>query len=249
MIYFVGAGPGAPDLLTLRGKALLEKATVLLYTGSLVNPKLLQWVKPTCVVLNTATMTLEEILAKMEEHQQEVVVRLHTGDPCLYGAIGEQMEALKQRGIPYENCPGVSSFCGAASALQAEFTVPGQSQTVIISRVEGRTPMPEKENIAALSSHQATMVLFLSAGHTKEVEQGLLKGGYEPDTPAAIVYKASWPEEQVIRCTISTLSEMAERHGITETALLVIGHCLAPTGARSLLYDPGFTTGYREAKG
>ena len=249
MIHFVGAGAGAPDLITLRGKKFLEEADVIIYAGSLVNPQLLDYKKEGCRVYNSAKMTLEEVLQVMEEAEDEglVTVRLHTGDPCLYGAIREQMDALEAQGIPYEVCPGVSSFCGAAAALGAEYTLPGISQSVVITRMAGRTPVPEKESIASFAAHQATMVVFLSTGMLKELSAELIRGGYPADTPAAIVYKATWPEEKVLRCTVETLEETARKEGVTKTALIVVGRILEGEYERSKLYDPAFTTEFRQA--
>ncbi len=249
MINFVGAGSGAADLITLRGKNLLEQADVIVYAGSLVNPALLDYKKDSCEVYNSAVMTLEEVIEVMKKAEKsgKMTVRLHTGDPCLYGAIREQMDELERLGIPFESCPGVSSFCGAAAALHAEYTLPDVSQTVIITRMAGRTPVPEKEEISLLAAHQATMVIFLSTGMLTELEKRLLSGGYEGDTEAAIVYKATWPDEQVFRCTVSTLAETAEKNGIKKTALIVVGKVLGDTYDRSELYNPAFTTEFRKA--
>ena len=223
MVHFVGAGPGAPDLITLRGKKLLEQADVIIYAGSLVNPALLDEKKEGCQVYNSAVMTLEQVLAVMEQAWKDGldVVRLHTGDPCLYGAIREQMDALDELGIPYDDCPGVSSFSGAAAALNMEYTLPDVSQSVIITRMAGRTPVPERESIASFAAHQATMVVFLSTGLLEELSRELIAGGYQEDTPAAIVYKASWPEEKTFRCTVGTLAQTAKENGITKTVLLI----------------------------
>ncbi len=250
MVTFVGAGPGAEDLITVRGQQYLKEADIIVYAGSLVNPKLLENRKEGCKVYNSAEMTLEEVLKVLIEGDRagKAVVRLHTGDPCLYGAIREQMDALEQEGITYEICPGVSSFSGAASALQAEYTLPGVSQSVVITRMAGRTPVPERESIRAFAAHHATMVIFLSAGMTGEVQQELLEGGYEPDTPAAIVYKATWPEEQVFRCTVETLADTAAQHGIRKTALIVVGNILEGEYHRSELYNPDFSTEFRQAR-
>lgn len=250
MIHFVGAGCGAPDLITVRGARLLAQADVIVYAGSLVNPALLEGRKPGCVVYDSSALTLEQVLSRMEAAAQagQEVVRLHTGDPSLYGAIREQMDALEERGIPYDVTPGVSAMAGAAAALRAEYTLPGVSQTVIITRAEGRTPVPEGERLADLARHGATMVLFLSTGLLKTVAASLLEGGLAPDTPAAIVYKASWPEEQVFRCTVATLAETAERHHITKTALVTVGHFLGDRYERSLLYHPQFSHGFRRGE-
>lgn len=249
MIHFVGAGPGAPDLITLRGAKLLAEADVILYAGSLVNPALLESRKADCQVYNTAHMTLEEVLAVMERAGTGCeVARLHTGDPSLYGAIREQMDALERLNIPYDVTPGVSAFSGAAAALRAEYTLPEVSQTVIITRAEGRTPVPEGEKLRDLARHQATMVLFLSAGLLPKVQEELLAGGYPPDTPAAIVYKATWPDEKVFYCTVDSLAETAEQNGISQTALVTVGRFLEGKYARSRLYDPSFSHGWREAQ-
>ena len=249
MIHFVGAGPGAEDLITVRGQRYLEQADVVIYAGSLVNPGLLKSTKETCEIYNSAKMTLEEVLEVMEqaEREQKMTVRLHTGDPCLYGAIREQMDHLDELGIAYDSCPGVSSFCGAAAALNLEYTLPEVSQSVIITRTEGRTPVPEKEKIMSFAAHGATMVLFLSTGLLEKLVKELLAGGYAPDTPAAIVYKATWPEEEAYVCTIDTLVETARKHQITQTALILVGNVVTHSHyERSKLYDPGFTTEFRK---
>ncbi len=250
MVHFVGAGPGAPDLITLRGARLLREADVIIYAGSLVNPELLQLAGPDCRIYNSAEMTLEQVLGVMAAAEQagQTTVRLHTGDPCLYGAVREQMDALDAVGIAYDDTPGVSSFCGAAAALNAEYTLPGVSQTLIISRQAGRTPVPEKENLAALASHGASMVLFLSAGMLEKVQEGLLQGAFVSSTPAAIVYKATWPEEKIVRCTVGTLAESGRKAGIRSTALILAGDFLQPEYERSRLYDPAFTTGFRKGE-
>lgn len=249
MIHFVGAGPGAADLVTVRGARLLAEADQIIYAGSLVNPELLDYKKPDCRVLNSAHMTLEQVIAAFEEGERSAwsTVRLHTGDPSLYGAVREQMDELENRGIPYDSCPGVSSFCGAAAALNLEYTLPGISQSVVITRMEGRTPVPERERIASFAEHRATMVIFLSAGMLDRLAEELQKGGYGPETPVAIVYKASWPDEQVIRCTVGELSEAAAQAGIRKTALILVGDAVSQGNyERSRLYDPCFTTEFRE---
>lgn len=249
MVHFVGAGPGGPDLITLRGAELLGRADCVVYAGSLVNPALLGMVREGIPVYNSAQMTLEQVLEVLEEIHRRGgdTVRLHTGDPCLYGAIREQMDALDADGIPYDDTPGVSSFCGAAAALCAEYTLPNVSQTVIITRMEGRTPVPEAEQLEKLAAHGATMVIFLSIGLVDKVQQAILEsGGYRPDTPAAVVYKATWPEQKVVRCTVSTLAEETRKNGITKTALIVVGDFLGENYERSKLYDPAFTTEFRQ---
>ena len=250
MIHFVGAGSGAPDLITIRGKKFLEEADVIIYAGSLVNPKLLDYAKAGCQIYNSAKMTLEEVLDVMREAEkaEKMTVRLHTGDPCLYGAIREQMDVLDKEGVSYDYCPGVSSFCGAASALNLEYTLPEVSQSVIITRMAGRTPVPEKESIESFAAHQATMVVFLSTGMLEELSRRLIEGGYTADTPAAIVYKATWPEQKTFVCTVGTLAKTAAENNITKTALMIIGDTVAAAHYdRSKLYDPEFTTEFREA--
>lgn len=250
MIHFVGAGPGAPDLITVRGAKLLQEADVIIYAGSLVNAELLQQAKQGCEIHNSAKMTLEQVLDVMlkAERSGKMTVRLHTGDPCVYGAHREQMDALDAAKIPYEVCAGVSSFCGAAAALRAEYTLPEVSQTVILTRMEGRTPVPERESIQSLAAHGATMVIFLSAGMLEELSIRLMQGGYAPETPAAIVYKATWADEKVIRTTVAQLPDAAQEHGVTKTALITIGGFLGNEYDRSKLYDPHFTTGFRKAE-
>ena len=249
-VYFVGAGPGSADLITLRGKMLLENADVIIYTGSLVNPDLLAFAKQDCGVFNSAHMTLDEIIDTIQTAVTggKTVVRLHTGDPSLYGAIREQMDRLAVLNIGYEICPGVSSFNAAAAALKAEYTLPGVSQTVILTRVAGKTPVPESETIRSLAVHKATMVLFLSAGLLETVSGDLIAGGYAPDTPAAIIYKASWPEEKIVRCTVESLAKSAAENDISKTALICVGDFLGDAYELSRLYSPDFSTGYREVK-
>lgn len=250
MIHFVGAGPGAPDLITIRGAKLIQNADVIIYAGSLVNQELLTMAKENCKIYNSAHMTLEEVIGVMEEAESSFLstVRLHTGDPSVYGAIKEQIDELEKRGIAYEVCPGVSSFSGAAASLKLEYTLPGVSQSVIITRIEGRTKVPEAENIKSLAAHQATMVLFLSSGYAKEVKSQLLEGGYPPDTPAAVVFKATWQEEKILRTTLERLPEEMEKAGIEKTALIIVGNVMGKSYERSKLYDPSFTTGFRKGK-
>ena len=250
MVHFVGAGSGAADLITLRGKALLEQAAVVIYAGSLVNPVLLGYCREGAKIYNSAEMNLEEVLAVMQGNRAAELVRLHTGDPSIYGAIREQMDALDEMGIAYDVTPGVSSFFAAAATLGAEYTLPGISQTVIITRMEGRTPVPEGQKLAELAVHGATMVIFLSAGMTDKVQDALLQGAYTAKTPAAIVYKASWPEERICRCTVGTLHETATSEEISKTALLLIGDFLAdtPNYEKSKLYDATFTTEFRKGR-
>ena len=250
MVNFVGAGSGAADLITLRGKRLLEEADVIIYAGSLINPELLKYARPECELYNSAYMTLEQVIDKMKEAEScgKMTVRLHTGDPCLYGAIREQTDCLDRLGISYKICPGVSSFCGAAAALKAEYTLPDVSQTVIITRMAGRTPVPERESIASLAVHGSTMVIFLSTGMLPQLSAELIKGGYSENTPAAIVYKATHPDEKVCRCTVGTLAETAEKNNIKKTALITVGNFLGDDYSLSKLYDKTFSTEYRKAE-
>ena len=248
MVYIVGAGPGAVDLITVRGLRLLQKADLVIYAGSLVNPELLKETKAGCRILDSARMTLEEVIEEVVQAEKKgfSTVRLHTGDPCLYGAIREQMDAFEAESIPYQICPGVSSFSGAAAALPMEYTLPEVSQSVVITRMQGRTRVPGKESIRSFAAHQTTMVIFLSAGMLEELMKELLEGGYPSETPTAIVYKATWPEEKVVRCSLSELAEAGVREGIKKTALIIVGDAVAQKGyLRSKLYDPGFTTEFR----
>ena len=250
MIHFVGAGSGAVDLITVRGQKLLEEADIVVYAGSLVNPELLKNCQKDCQIYNSAKMTLEEVMEVMisGEKQEKKVVRLHTGDPCLYGAIKEQMDLLEKENISYKVCPGVSSFCGAASALNAEYTLPGISQSVVITRMARRTPVPEKESIESFAAHQATMVIFLSTGMAEKLSKRLIAGGYSENTPAAIVYKATWEDEKAVICTVGTLAKAAEENNITKTALMIIGDAVTHSHyERSELYNPAFTTEFRQA--
>ena len=248
MVNFVGAGPGAADLITVRGRNLVEKADVIIYAGSLVNPEILRYAKKDCEIYNSARMTLEEVIEVMEraESENKNTERLHTGDPSIYGAIREQMDELDKAGIKYEICPGVSSMFGAAAALKAEYTLPGVSQTVIVTRMAGRTPVPKLEDIALLAQHKATMVIFLSAGMLKELSKRLMDGGLEEDTPAAIVYKATWDDEKTVITTVSRLAEAAEENNIRKTALITVGGFLSDKYDRSELYNPSFTHGFRQ---
>ena len=249
MIYFIGAGPGAADLITVRGKELLEKADLIIYAGSLVNPALLDYAKPDCQIMNSAVMTLEEVIAAMVPAAQEgkLVVRLHTGDPSVYGAHREQMDLLKSYNLDFEIVPGVSSFCAAAASLKAEYTLPEVSQSVIMTRMEGRTGVPPKQKIKDYAKHHATMVIFLSAGMLEKLQKELISGGYGADEPAAIVYKASWPDEKVFRCTVGTIAETAAANNIKNLALITVGGFLGTAYERSELYNPTFETGFRKA--
>lgn len=248
MVHFVGAGSGAVDLITVRGARLLGEADVVIYAGSLVNPELLTYTKEGCEIHDSAKMTLEEVIQTIvsAEAVGKTTVRLHTGDSSIYGAVREQFDELEKLGINYDVCPGVSSFCGAAASLKTEYTLPDVSQTVIITRAEGRTPVPQCESIRSLAAHGATMVLFLSALLTEKLQSELLAGGYPGDTPAAIVYKATWPDEKILRCTVDTLHSTMTENALTKTAIIIVGNCMGDEYARSLLYHPEFTTEYRK---
>lgn len=249
-VFFVGAGPGDPELITVKGQALLKRADTIIYAGSLVNPALLSLAKQGTKIYNSASMTLSEVIEVMKASVAagETVVRLHTGDPSIYGAIQEQMDELNKLDIDYVVIPGVSSFLATAAALKQEYTLPEISQTVIITRNEGRTPVPEKEKLAALASHNATMCIFLSVHMLDDVVKELISGGYEPETPIAIVQKASWPEEKIVRATLSTIVEAIKGKDISRTAMIVVSRCLDTDYALSRLYAPEFSHMYRDAK-
>ncbi len=249
MVHFVGAGPGAPDLITVRGARLLEKADVIIYAGSLVNPELLGYAKPDCKIYNSAYMTLEEVIAVVREAEQKglTTVRLHTGDPAIYGAIKEQMDELDECDIAYDVCPGVSSLFGAAAALKCEYTLPDVSQSVIITRAEGRTPVPDKEKLGLLAKHQSTMILFLSSGLAEKVKNELIEGGYSEDCPVAVVYKATWPDEKIVHTTVGGLPKVMSDNGINKTALIIVGYVLKSEYEKSKLYDKTFSTEFRKA--
>lgn len=251
MVYFVGAGTGAVDLITVRGKYLLEQADVVVYAGSLVNPGLLTYVKKECECHNSAKLTLEEVIAVIckAEQEQKLTVRLHTGDPSIYGAVREQMDELDRLGISYESCPGVSACFGAAASLNLEYTLPDVSQSLIITRMAGKTAVPERESIESFAAHHASMAIYLSTGMLGELSERLIAGGYEPTTHAALIYKATWPEEEAYIGTIDTLASMAEEHNITKTALVLVGDVIAHQHyAKSRLYAADFTTEFRKAK-
>ena len=249
MVHFVGAGPGACDLITVRGMNRIKEADVIIYTGSLVNPELLSYAKSDCEIYNSAHMTLEDVVSVMREAEEasKVTVRLHTGDPSVYGAIREQMDLLDEYGIAYDVCPGVSAVFGAAASLACEYTLPDVTQTLILTRAEGKTPVPEKENLRSLAAHRASLVLYLSSGLARKVRQDLLLGGYAEDTPVAVVYKATWPEEKIIRTTLAKLPEDMEAAGISKTALIIVSPALGSVYEKSRLYDAAFATEYRGA--
>lgn len=250
MITFVGAGPGDPELITVKGANCLREADCIVYAGSLVNQELLKLAGEHCRIYNSASMTLDEVIHVMVEAERngEKTVRLHTGDPSVFGAHREQMDALRMHGIEFEVVPGVSSFCGAAASLKAEYTLPSVSQTVILTRREGRTPVPRGQDIASLAAHGASMVLFLSVSMAQEVSRELIQGGYSASTPAAIVYKATWEDEKVIHTTVEGLPQAVKESGITKTALITVGDFLGDTYERSKLYDAAFETEFRKAK-
>ncbi|SDH30066.1 cobalt-precorrin 4 C11-methyltransferase [Pseudobutyrivibrio sp. 49] len=248
MIYFVGAGCGAADLITVRGMKLLQLADVIIYAGSLVNPELLEYAKDSCEIYNSATMTLDEVMEVMlrADKEKKTLVRLHTGEPSIYGAVQEQMHILDENNIAYESCPGVSACFGAAAALNLEYTLPDVSQSLIITRMEGRTAVPEKESIESFAAHGASMAIYLSAGMLEELQERLIKGGYDKNTPAAIVYKATLPDEEKYICTVGTLANTAKAKGISNLAVILVGNVIAKSNySLSKLYDPTFETMYR----
>ena len=249
-VYFVGAGPGDPDLITVKGRKLLEEADIVVYAGSLVNPAVLAVTPAGCEIHNSASMTLDEVIAVMKAgvEQGKKVVRLHTGDPSIYGAIQEQIDLLNKLEIRWQVVPGVSSFLAAAAALGQEYTLPGVSQTVIITRMEGRTPVPEKEQIRSLAAHQTSMCIFLSVHKIWELVQELLDGGYVADTPVAVVEKASWPEQRIFRGTLTTIADQLVAAGVSRTAMVIVGDVLAREYEQSRLYAPEFGHMFREAK-
>ena len=250
MIHFVGAGPGAPDLITVRGMKLLRAADVIIYAGSLVNPALLQYASAHAAVYDSAFMTLEEIMALMLEADRESreIVRLHSGDPSVYGAIREQMDLLDEHHVDYVICPGVSACFGVAASLKLEYTLPGKTQTLILTRMKGKTAVPEKESIRRLAAHGSSMVIYLSTGMLGELSEELIRGGYAPDTPAALVYKATWPEERCFFSTLASLAETGRENGICKTALVLVGDAILHRDGheRSKLYDPSCETEFRK---
>jgi len=250
-VYFVGAGPGDPELITLKGKKILEEADVVIYTGSLLNPEVFKYVKKGAKLLDSSKMSLEEIVQALAEAAREgkTVVRLHDGDPSLYSALKEQMDLLDEMDIEYEVIPGVSSFQAAAASLKLELTLPGVSQTVIITRPGGRTPVTEADDLAKLAEHKATMIIFLGVHMMKKVVERLRLGGYPEDTPIAVVYKASWPEQKIIRGTLRDIAEKVEAEGVKSTAIIIVGDVLEPKSYnRSKLYDASFTHAFRRGK-
>lgn len=247
-VHFVGAGPGDKELITLKGYKLLSNADVVVYAGSLVNPALLEYCKEGCEIHNSASMDLFEIVDVMEKGIKagKSVVRLQTGDFSIYGSIREQVEVLAKSGVDYDCTPGVSSFLGASSALGVEYTVPEISQSVIITRMEGRTPVPSKESIESFAQHQTSMVIFLSVQEISKVVSRLMEGGYPSDTPIAVVYKATWPEQKVVRGTLQDIAKKVSEENITKTALIMVGKFLGDEYNYSKLYDKDFKHEYRK---
>ena len=247
MVSFIGAGPGDPELLTIRGKKIIDRADVIIYAGSLVNPQVLADVKEGAVIYNSATMNLDEVIQVMKDAEAAglKVARVHTGDPAIYGAHREQMDRLDELGIEYEIVPGVSSFLATAAVLKKEYTLPGVSQTVILTRMEGRTPMPPKEKLLDLAQHNATMIIFLSVGMLEEMSQ-ILRQAYRPETPAAVVYKATWEDQKIVYGDLTNIAERVRAAGIKKTALTVVGHFLGNEYELSKLYDKTFTTEFRK---
>jgi len=245
-VYFIGAGPGDPELLTIKAAKVIARADVIIYAGSLVNREVLRHAKETARIYDSAVLTLEEIIAIVEKAVAEgkIVARLHSGDPGLYGAVGEQMELLAQRGIAYEVIPGVSSFAAAAAFLKREYTLPEVSQTVIITRLAGRTDVPEKEELSALAAHRASMCIFLSV-HLIDRVVAELRKGYPPQTPVAVVARASWPDARVVRGTLENVAQLVKDEKIERTALILVGDFLDAAGKRAQLYAPDFAHGYR----
>lgn len=250
MINFVGAGPGDVDLITVKGRKLIQEAEVVIYAGSLVWEEHLKFCMGDCKKYNSASMTLEEVLNIMikAESERKNIVRLHTGDPSIYGAIREQMDALDKEGIPYNVIPGVSSFTASCAAIKREFTLPNVSQTVIITRMEGRTPVPEKEDLEALASHQASMAIFLSVGDIDRVVDKLIKGYKRDDVPVAVVYKATWPDEKIIMGRLKDIGDKIKKAGIKNFSQILVGNFIEGEYERSLLYNPKFSHGFREGK-
>ena len=249
MVHIVGAGPGDPELITVKGQRYLREADVVIYAGSLVNHALLDFCRKDARIYDSAGMTLPEVVEVVEKAEKEgkMTVRLHTGDPAIYGAIQEQMDSFGKKGIAYDVTPGVSSFLATAAALKQEYTLPGISQTVIITRNEGRTPVPEREKLRSLAAHQATMCIFLSITMLDEVVKELVAGGYEASTPIAIVQRASWPEQKIVRGTLSTIVDDIQGKDIDRTAMIVVSHCLGAEYDLSRLYAPEFSHMFREA--
>lgn len=248
MLHFVGAGPGDVDLITVKGRRILEEADIVIFAGSLVWEEHLKFCKAGCEKYNSASMTLEEVIEVIVKGEKEgkKVVRLHTGDPSIYGAIREQMDELDKHSIEYTVIPGVSSFTASAAALKREFTLPSVSQTVIVTRMEGRTPVPEEEDLEKLASHKCSMAIFLSVQDIEKVVEKLKKGYGREDVPVAVVYKATWPEQKIIKGRLNTIAEMVREEGIKNFSQILVGDFIEGDYERSLLYHPEFTHGFRE---
>jgi precorrin-4/cobalt-precorrin-4 C11-methyltransferase len=246
-VYFVGAGPGDPDLLTVKALRLLKKCGICVYAGSLINPALLQFLPAECERHDSAMMNLEEITDVFRKAAQVNidVVRLHSGDPSIYGAIGEQMRALDQMAIDYEVIPGVSSFQAAAAQLRTELTAPEIAQTVILTRTAGRTPIPPKQELAKLAESQATLCIFLSTPKLRDIASDLIPY-YGEDCPVGLVYHASWPDQIIVRGTLGDIAEKVAGTGVMKTAMIIVGHALGRDIPPSKLYQKGFTHGFRE---
>ena len=246
-VFFVGAGPGDPDLITVKGLKIVRSADIIIYAGSLVPRKVIEGHKPGADIYNSASMTLDEVIGVMKEAKSKLIARVHTGDPSIYGAHREQMDRLEALGIEYEVVPGVSSFTASAAALKKEFTLPGVSQTVICTRISGRTDVPDQEDLEKLASHGASMAIFLSVHKIHEVVDKLVRH-YSKDTPVAVVSKASWPEEKIVRGYLYNIASLVEAAQITKTAQILVGDFLGSEYELSKLYDPSFSHGYREKK-
>ncbi len=251
MVHFVGAGTGATDLITVRGLRLLQEADVIIYAGSLINKELLKSAKEGCIMHDSAYMTLPEVIDVMRDATVKGwdTVRLHTGEPSIYGAVREQMDELDRLGIAYDSCPGVTAAFGAAAGMNIEYTLPGVTQTLIITRADGRTPVPEAESLRLLASHHSSMAIYLSSGLMQKVQDDLICGGLSADTPAAIVYKATWEDERIIRCRLADLAVKGKNAGIDRLAVVLIGDAIEHSAYdRSRLYSEDFSTGYRNGK-
>lgn len=247
-VYFIGAGPGDPELMTIKGKKIIEKADIIIYAGSLVNHKITDWAKEGTEIYNSAYLNLEEIKGIMQKgiNEDKIIARIHTGDPSIYGAIQEQMDWLDEKIIDYELVPGVSSLFASTAALKRELTLPGITQTVILTRKEGRTSVPDEESLTKLAEHQATMAIFLSIGMIEQVVEELIQGGYQGKTPVAVVYKVSWPEEKIIYGDLSNIASRVKECNIDKTALIMVGDFINGKYENSRLYDKNFSHGYRQ---
>lgn len=246
-VYFVGAGPGDPELISIKGKRIIDEADIIIYAGSLVNKEVLRDAKKGAFIYNSASMNLDEVIevTKNAVFSGKMVARVHTGDPSIYGAIREQMDRLDEYNIEYEVIPGISSFLATAAALKKEYTLPAVTQTLILTRMEGRTSVPDKERIEELAKHRATMIIFLSIGAIEELATRL-KAGYEENTPVAVVYKASWEEQKIVRGNLNNIARLVKEAGISKTALVVVGDFLGDEYELSKLYDKNFSHEYRK---